>query len=163
MSQPVQLPGFLEALVPPLDHWGYLAAGFLSFAGRLRGARRLNIVAAGVIGFTTAVHGGTTGHAIGRFGGRTLVLSAAAMSGSPGERLATAGSFFTRHRGKIVIVARFIEGLHQANGIIAGITTMPWLRFLAFNALGPALRVSAWPSAGEEPPPGSDWGRTCQG
>jgi len=28
MSQPVQLPGFLETLAPLLDHWGYLAVGF---------------------------------------------------------------------------------------------------------------------------------------
>jgi hypothetical protein len=38
------------------------------------------------------------------------------------ERLARAESFFTHYGGKIVIVARFIEGLPQANGIIAGIT-----------------------------------------
>src|SRR5258708_37274608 len=31
MSQPVQLPGFLLALAPLLDHWGYLAVGFLLF------------------------------------------------------------------------------------------------------------------------------------
>jgi hypothetical protein len=44
-------------------------------------------------------------------------------------------------------VARFIEGLHQANGIIAGITTMPWLRFLAFNA---SVRPCGYPPG---PPP----------
>ena len=67
----------------------------------------------GVTGFTTVAHGGNTGHMLGGTGGRTLELRPAAMSGSPGERLARAGSFFTRHGGKIVIVARFIEALHQ--------------------------------------------------
>jgi hypothetical protein len=31
MSQPVHLPGFLGTLAPLLDHWGYLAVGFLIF------------------------------------------------------------------------------------------------------------------------------------
>src|SRR5260221_13384049 len=85
MSQPVQLPGFLNALAPLLDHWGYLAVGFLLFledfgvpapgetvliaASVYAGAGRLNIVAVGVIGFAAAVLGDNVGYAIGRFGG----------------------------------------------------------------------------------------------
>ena len=38
------------------------------------------------------------------------------------------GAFFDRHGGKIITIARFIEGLRQANGIIAGITGMHWLK-----------------------------------
>jgi membrane protein YqaA with SNARE-associated domain len=152
MSHPVQLPGFLETLAPLLDHWGYLAVGFLIFiedfgvpspgetvliaASVYAGAGRLNIVAVGVIGFAAAVLGDNVGYAIGRFGGRTLVLRFGRYVMLTPERLAGAESFFTRHGGKIVIVARFIEGLRQANGIIAGLTKMPWPRFLAFNALG---------------------------
>jgi membrane protein DedA with SNARE-associated domain len=64
MSQPVQLPGFLGTLAPLLDHWGYLAVGFLIFiedfgvpapgetvliaASVYAGAGRLNIVAVGL-------------------------------------------------------------------------------------------------------------------
>ena len=164
MSQPVQLPGFLETLAPLLDRWGYLAVGFLVFiedfgvpapgetiliaASVYAGAGRLNIVAVGVIGFAAAVLGDNTGYAIGRFGGRTLVLRFGRYVRLTEERLARAESFFTRHGGKIVIVARFIEGLRQANGLIAGIAKMPWPRFLAFNALGAALWVATWTSVG---------------
>ena len=45
-------------------------------------------------------------------------------------------------------MARFIEGLRQANGIIAGTTGMHWARFLAFNALGAALWVCVWTAVG---------------
>jgi len=45
-------------------------------------------------------------------------------------------------------VARFIEGLRQANGIIAGISKMHWLRFGEFNALGAALWVALWTTIG---------------
>src|SRR5207249_2466272 len=56
--------------------------------------------------------------------------------------------FFTRHGGKVVTIARFVEGLRQANGIIAGTTEMPWRKFLAFNALGAALWVGLWAGVG---------------
>jgi membrane protein DedA with SNARE-associated domain len=47
-----------------------------------------------------------------------------------------------------VTVVRFIEGLRQTNGIIAGITGMHWAKFIAFNALGVALWVAVWTSRG---------------
>ncbi|MFL5859605.1 MAG: DedA family protein, partial [Solirubrobacteraceae bacterium] len=53
-----------------------------------------------------------------------------------------------RHGGKIIVVARFIEGLRQANGIIAGTSGMHWARFLVFNAIGAALWVGVWTSVG---------------
>ena len=64
------------------------------------------------------------------------------------ERLAKAEAFFSRHGGKIIVVARFVEGLRQANGIIAGIGGMAWHRFVAFNMLGAALWVGCWVSVG---------------
>ena len=164
MSEPVQLPGFLATLAPLLDHWGYLAVGFLIFiedfgvpapgetvliaASVYAGAGRLNIVAVAVVGFVAAVFGDNVGYAIGRFGGRALVLRFGRYVRLTEERLARAESFFTRHGGKIVVVARFVEGLRQANGIVAGITRMHWLRFVAFNALGAALWVATWTSVG---------------
>jgi membrane protein DedA with SNARE-associated domain len=65
------------------------------------------------------------------------------------ERLDAAERFFTRHGGKVVTIARFVEGLRQANGIIAGITGMHWLKFLAYNALGAALWVGLWVTVGD--------------
>ena len=52
------------------------------------------------------------------------------------------------HGAWIITIARFIEGLRQANGIIAGIVGLRWLRFLAFNALGAALWVGTWVTLG---------------
>ena len=164
MSAPAQLPGFLQTLAPLLDHWGLLAVAFLLFvedfgvpapgetvliaASVYAGAGRLNIVAVGVIGFVAAVLGDNVGFAIGHFGGRSLVLRYGRYVRLTEERLDKAESFFTRHGGKIVTVARFVEGLRQANGLIAGVTGMPWRRFLAFNALGAALWVATWTSVG---------------
>lgn len=165
MPAPIILPGFLGALAPLLDHYGYLAVAALLVledfgipapgetvliaAAVYAGAGQLNIVAVAVVGFVAAVAGDNVGYAIGHFGGRRLVLRFGRYVLLTPARLASAERFFDRHGGKIVTVARFIEGLRQANGIIAGITGMRWRAFLAFNALGAALWVGLWASLGD--------------
>jgi membrane protein DedA with SNARE-associated domain len=161
--QPV-LPGFLNSLAGPLESYGLLAIFTLVMledfgipvpgetvliAGAVyAGAGKLNIVAVGVIGFVAAVLGDNIGYAIGRFGGRALVLRWGRYVFITKERLDKAERFFNAHGGKIITIARFVEGLRQANGLIAGIIEMHWLKFVAFNALGAALWVGTWVSVG---------------
>ena len=158
------LPGFLGSLAGILNHYGYLAVGglitledfgvpvpgetVLIAASVYAGAGRLNIVAVGVVAFVAAIIGDNIGFAIGHFGGRALVLRFGKYVRLTSERLDRAQGFFERRGGWIVVVARFIEGLRQANGIIAGIAGMHWLRFLAYNAIGAALWVGTWASVG---------------
>lgn len=158
------LPGLLAHLAPVLDHFGYVAVGgfvmledfgvplpgetILLAAAVYAGAGRLNIFLVAAIAFTAAVIGDNIGYAIGLFGGRALVLRFGKYVMLTSERLDRAESFFRRYGGVVVAGARFIEGLRQANGIVAGITRMAWPRFLAFNALGAALWVGVWTSIG---------------
>src|SRR5258708_15421341 len=163
-SSPPPLPGFLNALSGTLQHYGLWAIGLLIMveafgipvpgetiliAGAIyAGAGRLNIVAVGVVGFVAAIIGDNIGFAIGHFGGRALALRYGKYVFLTEERLDGAERFFDQHGGKVITIARFIEGLRQANGIIAGISGMHWRRFLAFNALGAALWVATWVSLG---------------
>ena len=112
------------------------------------GAGRLNVIMVGVIGFVAAVIGDNIGFAIGHYGGRALVLRWGRYVRLTEERLDKAETFFNSHGAWIITVARFIEVLRQANGIVAGTTGMRWRRFLAFNALGAALWVGTWVSLG---------------
>ena len=64
------------------------------------------------------------------------------------ERLDKAEAFFDRRGGMIIVVARFIDGLRQAAGIIAGTTEMRFTRFLAWTTLGAVLWVATWASVG---------------
>ena len=65
------------------------------------------------------------------------------------RRLWRCGAAVERHGGKIIIVARFsVEGLRQANGIIAGMSGMHWAKFVVFNAIGAALWVATWATIG---------------
>jgi membrane protein DedA with SNARE-associated domain len=91
-----------------------------------------------------AVLGDNIGFAIGRFGGRRLVVGYGARVGITERRLARVEGFFQRYGGEVVLGARFFAVLRQLNGIVAGSVGMGWGRFLAYNAVGAALWVSAW-------------------
>jgi membrane protein DedA with SNARE-associated domain len=161
---PPYLPGFLNALAGPLDHFGYWAVllfvmiedfgvpvpgeTILIAAAVYAGAGRLNVLAVAIIGFVAAVVGDNIGFAIGRYGGRALVLRWGRYVRLTEERLDKAEIFFNRHGAWIITAARFIEVLRQANGIVAGTSGMRWRRFLAFNAFGAALWVGTWVSLG---------------
>lgn len=160
------LPGIFATLAPLLDHYGYLAIATLLFLENLgapvvpgetmliagaiyAGAGKLNIVAVGVIAVIASVTGSCGGYAIGRFGGRALVLRYGRYVLLTSERLDKAERFFTRRGAVVVTLARFFEILRQANGIIAGITEMHWLRFLAYSSAGAILWVGVWASVGD--------------
>jgi membrane protein DedA with SNARE-associated domain len=163
-AMPQHLPGVLHSLEPTLNNFGYLAVvglvliedfgvpvpgeTVLILAAVYAGTGRLNIVLVALLGFCGALLGDNIGFAIGHFGGRRLVQRYGRYIFLTPERLDRATDFFERHGGKIIIVARFIEGLRQANGIIAGTTGMHWSRFLVFNAIGAALWVAVWTSVG---------------
>ncbi|MFK0113407.1 DedA family protein [Streptomyces sp. NPDC091217] len=156
------LPGPLAHLAPLLTHYGYWAVGavvlledfgvpapgetILIAAGIYAGAGQLNIAAVAAIAFTAAVVGDNIGYLIGHTGGRAFVHRWGRYVFITPERFQKAEEFFTRHGGKIVVVARFVEGLRQVNGIIAGTSGMHWRRFLVFNAIGAALWVGLWAS-----------------
>ena len=114
----------------------------------LKGVKAARAGRVGVIGFCAAVIGDNIGFAIGHFGGRPLVERFGHYVFLTPERLDKATRFFEHHGGKIIVVARFIEGLRQANGIVAGISGLHWAKFVAFNALGAALWVAVWTTIG---------------
>jgi membrane protein DedA with SNARE-associated domain len=159
-----QLPGVLHSLEPALNHYGYLAvAGFvfledfgvpvpgetiLILGAVYAGTGRLNIYLVGLLAFLAAIAGDNLGFAIGHFGGRRLVDRYGRYVFLTPERFEKAERFFERHGGKVIVIARFVEGLRQANGIVAGTIGMHWARFLMFNAIGAALWVAAWTSIG---------------
>ncbi|WP_327064539.1 DedA family protein [Kitasatospora sp. NBC_01250] len=161
---PPPLPGPLAHLAPLLDHYGYLALATLVFldnvlvpvpgqtvliaAAVYAGAGRLNIVAVMCVAALAAVLGSCLGYVIGRRGGRPFVHRYGRYVLLTPERFAKAEGFFQRNGGKVVTVARFIDGLRQTSGVLAGTTDMPWRPFLLFNTLGAALWVGLWGGLG---------------
>ena len=145
---------------PYLDHYGYwalfgailledfgmpvpgetllIASALLASQGQMR------IVPLLLTACVAAVTGDNIGYAIGRFGGRKLVLRYGNYVLISEQRLQKAEGFYLRYGGAVVVVARFLAVLRQLNGIVAGTIKMDWRRFLAYNILGAALWVSFW-------------------
>lgn len=159
------LPQAIQDLVPYLNQYGYLAV-FLAImledfslplpgetllvtASAVAGLTgHLSIWLVMALGFVAAVIGDNIGFAIGHFGGRRLVLKYGRYVFIREKHLKKSEELFERHGGKVVAIARFINGLRQLNGIIAGASRMDWRRFLAYNILGAALWVGVWGSVG---------------
>src|SRR5215475_4366982 len=156
------LPGFLNSLTGPLDHYGYWAIAVLLllenigvpvvpgefamiggaiFAGTGRAGLNIVVVA--------SVAGAETGYLIGRFAGRELILHYGKYVMIKPHHLDRAEAIVDRYGGIVVLVARFIVGLREANGIIAGITQMRWLIFTVFNVIGVATWVTIGGVAGD--------------
>lgn len=162
MAQP--LPGPLTGMLSLLDQYGYLGLGGLVLvedfgvpapgetaliaAAVSAGSGRLNIAAVVAVAVAAAIVGDNIGYLIGRIGGRPFVHRWGRYVLLTPERFHRAEDFFTRHGGAVVATARFVEGLRQANGIVAGTAGMPWKRFLAFNALGAVPWVGLWAAVG---------------
>jgi membrane protein DedA with SNARE-associated domain len=147
-----------------LDRYGYLAIfgiiGVESFgvpapgqtlliaAAIYAGTGHLNLIWVAVVAFLAATIGDNLGYVIGHVGGRRLVHRYGRYIFLTPERLDRVERIFTRHGSKIVLVARFIDGLRQFNGVVAGVAGMHWARFLGYNALGALLWVVIWTSVG---------------
>jgi membrane protein DedA with SNARE-associated domain len=112
------------------------------------GNGHLNVFLVALLAFLAAVTGDSLGYLIGRRGGRPLVLRFGRYVRLTPGRLDRVEGFMARRGPLVVIVARFVEGLRQLNGIVAGVTRMPFPRFLLCNAIGAAAWVTVWSAAG---------------
>lgn len=163
MADP-QRPGVFGDMEPVLEHWGYLGVGGMLFledfgvpvpgeimliaAAVFAGAGQMNIALVFGVAMLAAVIGDNIGFVVGHFGGRPLAERFGRYVFLTPQRLDRAEEFFNTHGGKVVTIARFIDGLRQINGLLAGIAGMGWLKFLGYNALGAVLWVGTWCALG---------------
>jgi len=90
------------------------------------------------VGSVAAILGDNIGYAIGRYGGRRLVMRLAHI-GRIESSLAWGEQFFARHGGKTVFFARFVAVLRAVSSLLAGAHRMPYRRFAPWNAAGGIL------------------------
>lgn len=161
------LPGLLRPVAALLDHYGYLAIALLVLAENIgvpvvpgeialiagavfagTGRAGLDVVAVGVIAAACCLAGAQIGYLIGRLGGRALVLRYGRYVFIREHHLQRAEAAAVRYGTVLVVAARFVVGLREFNGIIAGVTGMSARRFLACNAAGAAAWTGVWVSVG---------------
>jgi membrane protein DedA with SNARE-associated domain len=107
-----------------------IAAGVYASKGHL------SIGAVIVVAAAAAIIGDNIGYWLGREGGRRLIDRYGWVKRQTDRVMPAAERFFERHGGKAVFFARFFGGLRVTAAWMAGITRMPWWRFLIWNALG---------------------------
>jgi len=90
-----------------------------------------------VIGSATtgAVTGQAAAYLLGRWRGRRI-LGWGILGRVSTKPLAASEVFFQRHGGKAVFLGRFVPLLRSAVGWMAGISGLPWWRYLAWNISG---------------------------
>lgn len=109
-------------------------AGFLTYTGFLS----IDIHLLVVILFVAAVLGDSTGYTFGRRVGRKLF-------NRPDSKLfkqsyvEKAESFYEKHGGKTIIMARFVPFVRTFAPVIAGTAKMNYRTFLSYNVIGALL------------------------
>lgn len=105
---------------------------------------QLNVAWLMALAITGAFIGDNIGYVIGYFGGRSVILKYGKFVLMDEKSLKKLEDFFTRYGKAVVICARFVEGLRQFNGIIAGAMGMKWKRFAIYNLVGSVFWVTFW-------------------
>jgi membrane protein DedA with SNARE-associated domain len=142
----------LLALLSIPRHFGYLALGALVgaeasgvpvpgetalvAASVLASDGDLSIQAVIAIAAGAAIVGDNIGYALGSRFGRRFLTRPGRTYEQRRSALERGEGLFARHGAKAVFFGRWIAGLRVWAAWLAGMTSMPWRRFLVFNALG---------------------------
>src|ERR1035438_111076 len=116
--------------LPVPGETGLIAAAVIASQGKLKIELVIALAAAG------AIVGDNIGYAIGRKGGRWLLLRPGPFHYQRTRVLLTGEPFFERHGPKAVFFGRFVLGLRVWASWLAGATRMHWRSFALWNALG---------------------------
>jgi membrane protein DedA with SNARE-associated domain len=116
--------------VPLPGETALVAAGVFASRGDLPIVGVISVAAA------AAIIGDHLGYCVGRTGGRKLLERWAPLERWSVRVLPFTERFFHRHGAKAVFLGRFFAVLRVTAAWMAGVSRMPWWRFLAWNAAG---------------------------
>jgi membrane protein DedA with SNARE-associated domain len=119
-----------SAGVPLPGETALIAAAVLAQQGHF------SLVAVIVVAAAAAIVGDNGGYWIGRKGGRALLRRTPVIREVFERALPPAERFFRKHGAKTVFFGRFVAFLRITSAWLAGITHMPWWKFLFWNAAG---------------------------
>ena len=146
----------MQRFEPTFAHYGLLAVFVLVMVegcgvpapgvtvlvvgGLMAGRGEMGIVPLLLTGWVAAIVGMLLGYAIGHYGGRRLL----GHFSIEGERLARIEGFFDRNTIALMVVARFVEGLKQTAGLVAGTLSIGLPRFFIGTVVGATLWVAVF-------------------
>jgi membrane protein DedA with SNARE-associated domain len=112
-------------------------------AGVLAAQDHYSIEVVIIVAALAAIIGDNVGYWIGRKGGRALLGKTPVIRDVFERALPPSERFFAKHGAKTVFFGRFIAFLRITAAWLAGISHMPWWRFLLWNALGGIVWATA--------------------
>ena len=124
----------LQAFGAPLPGTTALVAAAL-YAATNHGLPIAGVIASAAAG---ALVGTSCGYALGRWGGEPLLLAIGRRLRQPPERIARWRRAFASNAGKFLFFGRFITGMRNVIGLIAGASGMPAVAFVPICAASAA-------------------------
>lgn len=92
-----------------------------------------------LVAVTGAVLGDNVGYVIGRHWGRGFLERHGRKLFVTPERLEKAERYYAAHGGKTVFLGRFIPFVRSVGFIVAGVSHMPWRRFILYDVAGAVI------------------------
>jgi membrane-associated protein len=123
--------------IPVPGETALIAAALIAHKGQM------DIVTLVIVASAAAIIGDNIGFAIGRRGGRKLLLRPGPFHAQRVRVIEIGEPFFAKHGPKAVFFGRWVSGLRIASAWLAGINGMSWPVFLLWNALGGIVWASA--------------------
>jgi membrane protein DedA with SNARE-associated domain len=105
-------------------------------AGVLASQGKFNIVAVIAVAASAAIIGDNAGYWVARRWGRRLLKKSKRLDRFAERVLPPSERFFERHGDKTVFIGRFVAILRFTAAWLAGLSKMPWWKFLFWNAAG---------------------------
>jgi len=153
------LDRIIDALRPYLEApWGYVIVGAATFlensvgagvivpgetiviiGGVYAGLGDLSLPLIAAVAVIGAIFGDNVGYWIGRRFGRGFLERHGRKLFVSRERLEATERFYQRHGGKTVFLGRFIPVVRSVGFIVAGVSKMPWRRFLIYDMAGATI------------------------
>jgi len=122
-----------SAGIPVPGETALITAAVLASTGRFNIIEVIAVAAAG------AIVAGGTGYWIASKGGRSDLGKIPNARDALPRLLPRGERFFERHGPKTVVIGRFVAGLRVTVAWLAGISHMPWGKFVVYNAIGGIL------------------------
>jgi membrane-associated protein len=120
--------GLLVGLFLPGD-------SFLFTIGVVAGAGALDIVRVNLVLMAAAMLGDTTGYLLGRHTG-PRIFSRPDSRLFKQEYVRRTQKFYDRYGGKTIVLARFVPIVRTFSTFVAGVSQMPYRRFLPYSICG---------------------------
>jgi membrane-associated protein len=115
-------------------------------AGAFAGTGRLELWVVAVVVISAAVVGDGVNYAVGRLFGKVIAARAGRIIKR--RHIEAAESFYERHGGKALVLARFVPVVRTFAPFVAGMGKMPLRRFWCFNWLGALAWTALFVTAG---------------